>query len=169
MGNNCWMDKIKSFKTKINQRFHFEIFHGQKQICWLFRPKKACMSVTSLAHVWRFYQIHLFDVSHKNGQVEYCLIPDRCLWLKCCFLSKCSASLIPFLNKNRQEQLNEQSRLKGTSQHGSSGCFVYLQGQEVVVEEEQLLATGSPPREWGKKNICFSVNVKWSRMRRWWW
>lgn len=30
---------------------------------------------------------------------------------------------------------------------------VRLQGQGVEVEEEQLLATGSPPRQWGK-NIC---------------
>ncbi len=29
------------------------------------------------------------------------------------------------------------------------------QGQGVAVEEEQLLATGSPPREWGK-NMCLA-------------
>lgn len=36
--------------------------------------------------------------------------------------------------------------------------YVCPQGQWVVVEEEQLLATDSPPREWGKN--VFSVNLK---------
>lgn len=39
------------------------------------------------------------------------------------------------------------------------------QGQGVAVEEEQLLVTGSPPREWGKnmclvKSLASLVNLK---------
>lgn len=58
--------------------------------------------------------------------------------------------------------LKKRLRLKGTSQQSSSGCFVCPQGQGVVVEEEQLLATGSPPREWGK-NMClvYILNLNW--------
>lgn len=49
--------------------------------------------------------------------------------------------------------------MSGSVAWNSFNCSVCPQGSEVAVEEEQLLATGFPHREWGK-GICYLRNLR---------
>ncbi len=74
------------------------------------------------------------------GQLEYCVMPDR--------------NITFFLGVGVEAERDQSAEVMLLL------FCVCLQGQWVAVEEEQLLATGSPPREWGKKiNVFCIVNL----------